>query len=261
VFDRGFIERDATNRPVRMIASLMDITHRKEAERLKSDFVSFVSHQLRTPLAGMNWMLELAGECEGLPPDAQEYIANAREAAARLVSLVNDLLDIARLEAGRIVMTPEPVRLDDATQSVLTELESLIAAKGLQVSVDVEHAPAVLADPQLVRQVVMNLISNAIKYNQAGGRLDIRIAAQNDALEWSVRDTGMGIPRAAQSRLFEKFFRADNAVAQEVEGTGLGLHLVRLIIEQAGGRVWCESEQGAGALFAFTLPVAQQSVH
>jgi len=261
VFDRGFIERDATNRPLRMIASLMDITHRKEAERLKSDFVSFVSHQLRTPLAGMNWMLELAAECERLPPDAHEYISNAREAAARLVSLVNDLLDIARLEAGRIVMTPEPVRLADATRSVLTELESLIAEKGLQVSVDADHAPAVLADPQLVRQVVMNLISNAIKYNNPGGRLDIRIAAQNDALEWSVRDTGMGIPRAAQSRLFEKFFRADNAVAQEVEGTGLGLHLVRLIIEQAGGRVWCESEPGAGALFAFTLPATQQRVH
>jgi PAS domain S-box-containing protein len=260
VFDRGFIERDVTNRPVRMIASLMDITHRKEAERLKSDFVSFVSHQLRTPLAGMNWMLELAAECERLPPDAHEYISSAREAAARLVSLVNDLLDIARLEAGRIVMSPEPVRLADATQSVLTELESLIAEKGLQVSVDADHAPAVLADPQLVRQVVMNLISNAIKYNNPGGRLDIRIATQNDALEWSVRDTGMGIPRAAQSRLFEKFFRADNAVAQEVEGTGLGLHLVRLIIEQAGGRVWCESEQGAGALFAFTLPVPLQGV-
>jgi PAS domain S-box-containing protein len=261
VFDRGFIERDVANRPVRMIASLMDITHRKEAERLKSDFVSFVSHQLRTPLAGMNWMLELAAECEQLPPDAHEYISNAREAATRLVSLVNDLLDIARLEAGRIVMTPEPVGLADATQSVLTELESLIAEKGLQVSVEADHAPAVLADPQLVRQVVMNLISNGIKYNHPGGRLDIRIAAQSDALEWSVRDTGMGIPRAAQSRLFEKFFRADNAVAQEVEGTGLGLHLVRLIIEQAGGRVWCESEQGAGALFAFTLPLAQQKVH
>jgi PAS domain S-box-containing protein len=261
VFDRGFIERDITNRPVRMIASLMDITHRKEAERLKSDFVSFVSHQLRTPLAGMNWMLELAAECERLPSDAHEYISNAREAAARLVSLVNDLLDIARLEAGRIVMSPEPVLLADATQSVLTELESLIAEKGLQVSVDADGAATVLADPQLVRQVVMNLISNAIKYNNPGGRLDIRIAALQDALEWSVRDTGMGIPRAAQSRLFEKFFRADNAVAQEVEGTGLGLHLVRLIIEQAGGRVWCESEQGAGALFAFTLPVAQQRVH
>jgi PAS domain S-box-containing protein len=261
VFDRGFIERDAANRPVRMIASLMDITHRKEAERLKSDFVSFVSHQLRTPLAGMNWMLELAAECEQLPPDAQDYISNAREAAARLVSLVNDLLDIARLEAGRIVMIPEPVPLADATQSVLTELESLIAEKRLQVSVDADHASVVLADPQLLRQVVMNLISNAIKYNNPGGRLDVRIAAQNEAIEWSVRDTGMGIPRAAQSRLFEKFFRADNAVAQEVEGTGLGLHLVRLIIEQAGGRVWCESEQGAGALFAFTLPVAQQRVH
>ena len=261
VFDRGFIERDASGRPVRMIASLMDITHRKEAERLKSDFVSFVSHQLRTPLAGMNWMLELAAECEGLPPDAREHISDARESAARLVNLVNDLLDIARLEAGRVVVTPEPVRLADATRSVLTELERLIADKGLQVSVDADHAPAVLADPQLVRQAVMNLISNAIKYNKPGGRLAIRIAAQNDALEWSVRDTGMGIPRAAQSRLFEKFFRAENAVAQEVEGTGLGLHLVRLIIEQAGGRVWCESEPGAGSLFAFTLPVVQQEVH
>jgi len=153
-------------------------------------------------------------------------------------------------------MTPEPVRLADATHSVLTELESLIAEKGLRVSVDADHAPAVLADPQLVRQVVMNLISNAIKYNNPGGRVDVRVAVQNDALEWSVRDTGMGIPRAAQSRLFEKFFRADNAHTVDTEGTGLGLYLVRLIVERLGGTIACESEVGRGTLFHFTLPIA-----
>ena len=106
--------------------------------------------------------------------------------------------------------------------------------------------------------MIANLLSNAVKYTPHGGRIAVSLHQHNGTLQWSVADSGVGIPRAAQTRLFERFYRADNVVAMEVEGTGLGLHLVRLIVEQAGGRVWCESEEGQGAVFSFTLPVAPQ---
>ena len=259
VLDRGFAVRASDGRARRMIGAMMDITERKEAERLKSDFVSFVSHQLRTPLAGMSWMLELAADSGELTQTAGEYVAEARESAARLVTLVNDLLDIARLESGRAVSAPERLDVDQLTGSVLREMQTLIDEK--QHHVTLEGAAGVAwADPQLIRQVIGNLLSNAVKYTPTGGRITIRSRADNGVVQWAVADSGVGIPRAAQARLFERFYRADNAVAMEVEGTGLGLHLVRLIVEQAGGRVWCESEEGRGAVFSFTLPAAKEGV-
>lgn len=258
VLDRGIVVRNDQGRPLRMIGSMLDITERKEAERLKSDFVSFVSHQLRTPLSGMNWMLELAADAEGLPDQAREYIVEAQESGARLVRLVNDLLDIARLESGRTAIEPEPVDLGQVTRSVVTELQALASGKGQALTLDGLDAPAVNGDPQLLRQVVTNLVSNAIKYTPDGGRIDVRMTRTDGLVEWLIKDNGMGIPPAARGRLFEKFYRADNAVATETEGTGLGLHLVRLIVEQTGGHVRVESEEGEGATFAFVLPVWRQ---
>lgn len=256
VLDRAFAMRGPDGSARRMVGSMMNITDRKEAERNKSDFVSFVSHQLRTPLSGMRWMLELAAEADGMPAEARGYIDDARESAHRLVSLVNDLLDIARLEGGRSHAVAESIDLDGITRSVLSELGPLAAAKRHHVVTDLQPAAPVLGDPQMARQVVLNLLSNAIKYTPPSGQILVSVRRQNGSVRWSVKDSGIGVPRRAQSRLFEKFYRADNVLVMEAEGTGLGLHLVRLIVEQAGGRVWCESEEGAGALFAFTWPVA-----
>lgn len=259
VLDRGFAIRDAGGKVRRMIGSMMDISERKESERMKSDFVSFVSHQLRTPLSGMSWMLELAAETDDLPPSAREYIADARESANRLVTLVNDLLDIARLENGRTGAVPGDVALEELTRSVLHEFQGLVAEKRHDVMLRAEAAATAWVDAQLIRQVIVNLLSNAIKYTPPGGRIDVSLEQHNGTVQWSVRDTGLGVPRLAQNRLFEKFYRAENVQKLEAEGTGLGLHLVRLIVQQAGGRVWCESAEGQGSLFAFTLPTARKS--
>ena len=258
ISDRAYAVRDSQNRPVRIIGSMMDITVRKAADRMKSDFVSFVSHQLRTPLSGMNWMLELASDAAGLPDEARGYIAEARESAERLGGLVNDLLDVSRLESGRLVLTLEDVHLEAVTRSVIDEARALIAERGHRITVESRNPPAsVHVDAQLMRQAIANLVSNAIKYTPAGGTIQVIMTRENGQQQWTVVDSGIGIPKPAQAQLFDKFFRADNAVAMVTEGTGLGLHLVRLIVEQFGGTVWCDSEEGQGTKFSFALPVAE----
>ena len=139
---------------------------------------------------------------------------------------------------------------------MLGDLTTLVHEKGHTLVVDAPPTlPDAMLDRQLLRQVIVNLISNAIKYTPPGGRIDIRIDHDRDGLRWSIRDSGIGIPKAAQGRLFEKFYRADNALTVDTEGTGLGLYLVRLIVERFGGTIGCESEEGRGTLFHFTLPI------
>lgn len=224
-------------------------------DAMKSDFVSFVSHQLRTPLCGVSWILELAAETPSLSPDVASYVNDARESAHRLIRLVNDLLDVSRLESGRVDVNPQRLRLYDVVSTVATDLKHLVEDRRLQLTI---HAPdpnaMVYVDPRLMRQAVTNLLSNAAKYTPSGGRIDITLTQGERTVSCAVRDTGIGVPRDAQPRLFEKFFRADNAVVMESEGTGLGLRLVHLVVDRFGGRVWCESELGRGSIFTMELP-------
>jgi PAS domain S-box-containing protein len=233
-----------------------DITERKHADRLKSDFVSFATHQLRTPLSGIRWMLELAqDEAEGV---VATCIEDARNSAERLIRLVNDLLDVSRVEDGQLAAAPEPIDLAALARCVIAELRPLAHEKA-QTIVETSapgSLPAVMVDPQLARQVVLNLLSNAIKYTPENGSVTVNIAVVGESVECRVTDTGIGIPESGQRKLFEKFYRADNAVAVDTEGTGLGLYLVRLIVERSGGQIGCESREGAGSTFRFTLPLA-----
>jgi signal transduction histidine kinase len=185
------------------------------------------------------------------------YLGDARESADRLVGMVNDLLDVSRLENGKLQLTLEPIALRDLTDAVLADVAALVRAKDhvLDVTSDPD-LPLAMLDNQLMRQVVLNLASNAIKYTAPGGRIAITISRDAEALGWSIRDSGIGISPDAQKRLFEKFFRAENAHTVDTEGTGLGLYLVRLIIERLGGVIACESEEGRGTLFSVRLPLA-----
>jgi signal transduction histidine kinase len=227
----------------------------RRAETTKSDFVSFVSHQLRTPLTGVSWMLELAAEAPGLSPEVAGYVGEARDSTHRLIRLVNDLLDVSRLESGRLSIQRENLRLDELVGRVVHELQPLVDDKQLHLTVArLASEPTVCADSQLMRQAVTNLLSNAIKYTPSGGTIAVTLTMRDGVVACVIRDTGIGVPKEAQARLFEKFYRADNAVLVESEGTGLGLSVVRLVAEHFGGRVWCESERGEGALFTLELP-------
>jgi PAS domain S-box-containing protein len=247
--------KDAGRATVGLTLTFRDVTDEREIDRLKSDFVSFATHQLRTPLAGIKWMLELAAQEPGVDGDLAGYVSDARESAERLINLVNNLLDISRIESGRLHVAPQPTDLGALTWSVLGDIEGPLRDRGHRLTVVGGDAiPPVMLDPQLIRQVILNLVSNAIKYTTPGGDIEIRMTLDGDGIVWAIRDSGVGIPRDGLRRLFEKFYRADNAVKLETEGTGLGLYLVRLIVERSGGRIWCESEEGKGSTFAFRLP-------
>jgi signal transduction histidine kinase/DNA-binding response OmpR family regulator/putative methionine-R-sulfoxide reductase with GAF domain len=233
-----------------------DVTQDREVSRMKSDFVSFVTHQLRTPLSGIRWLLEVAAQSGGVTAECAGYVQDARGAAGRLIALVNDLLDISRLESGKVLLASRAVDLGELTGSVVGELESLLRDRGHRLSVrGADTVPAITADAQLLRQVMINLVSNAIKYTPPGGEIVIGMSRDGGEVAWSVTDNGIGIPKDGQRRLFEKFYRADNVLTVETEGSGLGLCLVKLIVARLGGRVWCESEEGRGSTFSFTVPL------
>jgi len=189
-------------------------------------------------------------------------LGQGRMADTGAILVIDDDREIAetlresRLERGKIAFTPQAVELDKLTESVLSEVGLLVEEKGHRLVFRADAVPAVAADLQLLRQALLNLVSNAVKYTPAGSDIAIGISREGPSVVWTIRDSGVGVPRAAQARLFEKFFRADNVVTIETEGTGLGLYLVRLIMEQLGGRVWYTSEEGKGATFAFAVPVA-----
>lgn len=257
VSDRATAIRDQSDKPIRLIGTVSDITERKQAEQMKSDFVSFVTHQLRTPLSGVKWMLELASEAGEDMEEIQSYILDARRSTDRLIGLVNDLLDIARLERGRLEVSCQRINLADLTKGVVDEMNPLLLEKKQMFSLEVSNdLPSLYADEQLMRQVIINLVSNAIKYTPNDGEIKIQLKREMGKIHWTIQDSGIGIPKPHLAKLFDKFYRAENAVVVETEGTGLGLYLVRLIIEKFGGNVWCESEEGVGSTFQFTLPLA-----
>ena len=250
--------RDAAGRTVGLTITLHDVTREREIAQMKSDFVSFATHQLRTPLSGIKWLLELGMQESGVPDSATSYMRDALGASQRLIQLVNDLLDVSRLESGRMKATPQLVDLVELTRTVLADLKLQIDDKGHRLTMETDaDLLEVFADPQLLRQVVLNLASNAIKYSPTGGDIGVRLSRDGGLVHWQIQDTGIGIPKESQRHLFEKFYRADNVASLETDGTGLGLYLVRLIVEQIGGRVGCESEEGHGSTFYFTAPCAR----
>jgi PAS domain S-box-containing protein len=256
VADRATAIRDRDGKPIKLIGAVNDITERKQSEQMRTDFVGFVTHQLRTPLSGLKWMLELAMDSTENAEEVRSCIRDARISTDRLIEMVNDLLELSRIERGRLQIMNQNIDLEQLTRGVVNEIAPLLKEKKQGISIDVDgDLPHLCADPQLLREVILNLASNALKYTPPGGAIKIRMSCGDHKAHWEIRDTGIGIPSKDLERLFEKFYRAGNAVAVETEGTGLGLYLVRLIVERLGGKVWCESEEGIGSKFQFDLPL------
>lgn len=225
---------------------------------MKTEFISLVSHQLRTPLTAMKWFSEmlLQGSTGELKKEQKDFISNIHVSNERMIELVESLLNVSRLESGRILLDLKPTSLESLLKEVLVELEPRIILKRQNLNSQIaENLPLVNVDPKLLRQVLSNLITNAVKYTPEEGRLSVKLNADEKNIRFEIQDSGIGIPKHEQDKVFEKFFRAENTSALEATGTGLGLYLVKLLIHEFKGELNFESEEGNGTTFWFTLPL------
>lgn len=235
-----------------------DATHEKQIDQAKTEFVSLASHQLRTPLSAINWYSEMMlGEEVGTLNDKQkEYLNNLYEANRRMVDLVNALLNVSRIDLGTFAVEPEPTDLAKLVESVILELTPKLTEKKISLKPSLDHQlPLVSVDPKLVRIIFQNLLSNAVKYTPPGGRVEVGLEKKEESVLFRVADSGYGIPAVDQSKIFTKLFRADNIRDKEAEGTGLGLYIVKSIVEQAGGKISFDSLEGRGTTFSVLLPL------
>ncbi|MBN1485220.1 MAG: GAF domain-containing protein [Chloroflexia bacterium] len=240
---------------------LRDITREVEADRAKNEFVSTISHELRTPLTSIKGYVELMmmGTLGEIAGEQRRFLEVVMSNANRLVDLVNDLLDISRMETGRLKLEPEAVSIHDVIDEVLASAYAEIERKQLELEVRVPpELPLVQADRKRLVQVLTNLVSNAYKYTYPRGRIVIAAGSVDACLQVSVADTGVGIAPKDMGHLFTRFFRADNPLRDEVGGSGLGLSIAKSFIEMQGGRMWVESELDVGSTFYFSLPLNGQ---
>jgi signal transduction histidine kinase len=230
----------------------------RELDQLKSDFVSDVSHELRTPLTSIKGYVDylLEGSAGELSPVQKDFLARVRSNGERLSRLSNDLLDLARIEAGRVEFRPARLVLRDVARDVLDVLQPLASEKTVELALAVPAAVAVRADRDKLHQILLNLSHNAVKFTPPGGQVRVGARASADGTVVTVvEDTGEGIPADELSRVFEKFHQVGQAPASR-QGSGLGLTITRKLVELHGGAIWAESEPGRGSAFCFTLPAA-----
>ncbi|HEV2660439.1 MAG TPA: ATP-binding protein, partial [Ktedonobacteraceae bacterium] len=240
-----------------------DITKQNELERLKRDFVSQVSHELRTPLTSIKGFVSLLLEdSEHLDAEQQEFLSIVDENAHRLVRLVNDLLDLSRIEAGKIELNPTFFDLNELIDHTLQSFAPQLASKQQVLELHLqEPSPIIFADPARVQQILSNLVSNAHKYTLSGGTLCINTQLEGKEVWIQVQDSGVGMTPEEQAHLFTSFFRAKNHLTEDIGGTGLGLVITHSLVELHGGRMQVESQPGQGSTFRFTLPLPPKALH
>lgn len=243
---------------------LRNTTREKEIEHLKSEFVSLTAHQLRTPLAGTKWILRsfLDGEMGQLSPRQKEMIEKTYISNERMIDLINDLLNVTRIEEGRYLYQPVLLHMSDIIVEVVEDFKEQAKRKNIHIVITKprQKLPRVLVDKEKITLALQNLIDNAIKYTPSDGKVTVSVAPTSSAkeVEVSVQDTGIGIPEPQQARVFDKFFRATNAQRVYTEGSGLGLYLVKNIVEAHGGTIRFRSREGDGTKFSIVLPIREE---
>ncbi|MEI8060829.1 MAG: ATP-binding protein [Candidatus Berkelbacteria bacterium] len=235
-----------------------DVTHEREIDKAKTEFVSLASHQLRTPLSSVNWFAEmlLAGDAGKLTKQQTEFVEKIYAGNQRMVDLVNSLLNVSRIELGTFSVEPEPTDVVEISKSVIEELTPQIKTKKLKIKENYEKIPKFSADPKLVRIVLQNLLSNAVKYTPDGGSVESNISLKDKNILINVKDSGYGIPKDQQDKIFSKLFRADNVREKDTEGTGLGLYIVKSIVDNSGGKISFDSAENKGTTFHVALPLS-----
>jgi len=227
----------------------------KELERLKDEFVFIAAHELRTPVTAIRGYAEMLGDAsKDLPEQAKEFVTRLQQSGGRLAILVNDLLEVARSQAGRLKVQTSPQDIVAIISATLAELKSLAdEKKHIIVFSPPPQLPQVMADKDKLQEVLVNLVGNAIKYTPPQGKVEVGLRIEGDSVVTWVKDNGIGITAEDQAKLFQRFFRVESDETRNIQGTGLGLFIVRQIIEHMNGRIWVESTKGQGSTFLFTL--------
>jgi PAS domain S-box-containing protein len=248
-------------------SAIRDITERKRIEhrlhrasRMKSEFLANMSHELRTPLNGIIGFSELLvdGKAGPLAPKQREFLEDILRSGQHLLQLINDVLDLSKVEAGKMVLYPEQVDTAKAIREICAVVSPMTKKKGLRVDIDVEPpAHLVMLDPHKFKQVLYNLLSNAAKFTDEGGRVGVRASLTGDRLRLEVSDSGIGIAPEDLDRIFHEFTQLDSGSSRRYEGTGLGLALTRKLVEFQGGSITVDSRPGEGSLFVVELPQAE----
>ena len=237
------------------VVTFRDVTERREVERMKDEFISVVSHELRTPLTSIRGSLGLlaAGKAGEVPEKGRRMLEIAVQNTDRLVRLINDILDIERIESGRVTMELRPVDAAELARHAVEVMSAMAEKAGVRLTVRAERQP-LEADPDRILQVLTNLLSNAVKFSPPGGEVALTVERRDGEVVFRVRDQGRGIPADRLESIFERFQQVDSSDAREKGGTGLGLAICRSIVQQHGGQIGVESTPGAGSTFTFTLP-------
>jgi PAS domain S-box-containing protein len=270
--DYYYLRKDGTKIPVALTASpviangqligvidvFRDISHEKDVDRMKTEFVSLSSHQLRTPLTAIKWGLEvlLGSDIQNLTAKQKDELDDINSSTLRMIDLVNSLLNVSRIESGRIIVNPIPTNIVKLANDVVSKLKLELTRKNISLVMNVaDNLPEINLDQSLIFNVYQNLISNAISYSPGGSKITVSISVKDGAVISSVKDEGIGIPENEKAKLFQKFFRASNAIKIRPDGSGLGLYVNKSIVESSGGKLWFESEAGKGTTFYFSLPL------
>jgi signal transduction histidine kinase len=228
--------------------------------KMKSEFVSVASHQLRTPLSAIKWEAELllTKLKKGLNTKQLENVNSIYSLNQKMIRLVNDLLDVARIDQNRLIVRKKNFDFLKVVEFILSELSSLVKKRNVEIKWNVKkNLPLVFGDPDKIKLVIENLVNNSIKYTTSNGKVEIKIFKKDNFLMFEIKDNGVGIPEDQHKRVFEKFFRSDNAVKYQTEGTGLGLYIAKNIVEQLDGKIWFQSIENVGSVFGFSLPIAK----
>lgn len=244
-------------KPVGAIEVFRDISKEYEVDRMKSEFISLASHQLRTPLTAIKldaYMLK-EGFVGDLTPEQHRQVKMILFSIDRMEELISALLNITRIEAGRIAVTPRNTQLDGLVRTIVKELGSAAKEKNISIAVKTKSKlPRLVTDTLLVKETCANLLSNAIKYSPPDSTVTVDLYEDGDYLVFCVKDSGYGIPKSEQNRVFTKFYRGSNIKQKEAVGTGLGLYMIKGVVDNLDGKIWFDSQEGKGTTFYVSLP-------
>ena len=228
-----------------------------EANRMKSEFISIVSHQLRSPLSNLRWAIELlmSGRLGKIEKKQVEYFKILKENSARMRELISDLLIVSRIETAKLPLKKREFALEDLVKDLISEFQPFARASNVEIKLKIaKNLPKTFGDPSRIRLVVENLLDNAIRYTKDRGIVEINISKKQNAVLFQIKDNGVGIPEEDKKYIFQKFFRSGNILKQQTQGSGLGLYISKAIIERSGGKIGFSSQEGIGSTFWFTLP-------